>query len=267
MIYLFDHWDSIQKQIKNRKLALFLDYDGTLSPIVKTPQLAKTPARIKKLLKKISSNPSFKIAIISGRALGDLKRKVGIKKIIYSGNHGLEIEAFGKTIKNKAIKGYKRIHEQICFKLKSDLSDIRGKIIEDKGLTLSLHYRLMAPKDIGIFKRKVNLATKDFKKKGLITINQGKKVIEIKPKVNWNKGKAVSLLLSKINRNTQRYYPVYIGDDVTDNDAFKVLYKKGLTVYVGEKSSKFKAHYFIKNTGEVYKFLERIHALKMYRTN
>lgn len=93
MKHLFESWDKIKKDINGKYILLFLDYDGTLSPIVNTPDEAVIPRQIQSLLDRLSGDPRCKIAVISGRSLKDIKNKVGLKNIIYSGNHGMEIES------------------------------------------------------------------------------------------------------------------------------------------------------------------------------
>jgi trehalose-phosphatase len=127
---------------------LFLDYDGTLTPIVSTPEKAAIPKQIKGLLAKLSKDPRYKLAIISGRALKDIIKIIGLKGIIYSGNHGLEIEGPKIKFKTPLSPGYMTILKKIKGDLKRRLSSIKGIFLENKGLSLSLHYRLVDKKKI-----------------------------------------------------------------------------------------------------------------------
>lgn len=251
---------------------LFLDYDGTLTPIVETPNQAIIPSETKDLLEQLSRKPKCKLAIISGRALKDIKNIVGIKNIIYAGNHGLEIEGPKIKFAIPVSPDYRAILKKIKKSLNIKISSISGAFIEDKGLSLSLHYRLTDKKDIpllkGIFSKVVspylgrnksqepqpNLVSWDN-----IRIKSGKMVLEIGPAVKWDKGKVVLWLSAKQKAvlNRKSIIPIYIGDDRTDEDAFKAIKNKGLSIFVG-KPKHSQSNYYLKNTREVVEFLKQI---------
>ncbi|MEW6680836.1 MAG: trehalose-phosphatase [bacterium] len=251
--YLFDDWERLKKTLRSKSLFLFLDYDGTLTPIGETPDKAVISKERKSLLNKLSRSPHCRVAIISGRSLRDIKALIGLKNIIYVGNHGLEI----KGLKIKFSPHLKSIIRHIYEDLANKLSKIKGVLIEDKGLTISVHYRLVDEKDIKEFLNIFNEITNPYLACDKIKIDAGKKVYEIKPPVVWDKGKAVLWLLGENN-----IFPIYIGDDVTDEDAFLALKDKGLTVFVGEKGVSSKAGYYLNNTEEVIEFIRRILELK-----
>jgi trehalose-phosphatase len=259
MKYVFENWQDIENKLKRDFIFLFLDFDGTLSAIAESPQEAELPPQTKEVLKKISESADCKIAIISGRALKDIKEKVGLKEITYSGNHGLEIE--GPKIKFRAAvsEGYKRAMEKIKTDLKRKLSQVRGVLLEDKGLSLSLHYRLAAQKDILFIKAAFHEAAMVYLIKNNIKVKPGKKVLEIRPPLEWDKGKIVQWLLARQEAVTdeKKILPLYIGDDLTDEDAFKALKKKGITVFVGEPG-RSNAEYYLKDTEEAFELLNRI---------
>ncbi|MDP2940098.1 MAG: trehalose-phosphatase [Candidatus Omnitrophota bacterium] len=263
MRYLFENWDKIRKDLNNKFIALFFDYDGTLTPIVETPDKAILPSETKKLLKRLINNPKCKIAIISGRALSDLKRLVGIEGVIYTGNHGLEIEGPKIKFESPVSLRYKRILQNIKDDLNAKLSAIKGTFIEDKGLSLSIHYRLVDRNQIPQVKTIFHGATIVYTVRDKIKIKPGKKVFEIRPSVEWDKGKVVLWLLArwKFSLGDKDILPIYLGDDVTDEDAFKALKKKGLTIFVGEQTNS-EAQYYLKTTEEVTEFLRLISDLK-----
>ncbi len=235
------------------KYFLFLDYDGTLTPIVKKPTLAILSVPRRRSLKKASKNKRIKIAVVSGRKLSDLKQKVNIKGIYYAGNHGFEIEGPNiKVIHPKAKKIIPTL-KKINSKLKSALKGIKGIIVEDKALTLSLHYRLAGKKDLRKIDRIFHSVTAPYKN---IRITHGKKVYEVRPKVKWDKGQAVLWLIKKLAEKTKAV-PIYIGDDVTDEDAFKALKRKGITLRVGRSRTSC-AQRFLRNVNSVYKFIESL---------
>lgn len=259
MNYLFSKWKSIKEKLKNKQLLLFLDYDGTLTPIVECPEKAVIPLKNKELLKKLSKLSTCKLAVISGRALKDVKNKVGIRGIIYAGNHGLEVEAHGINFESQIPQYFKSILRRIKGKLRKELLLIKGVFIEDKNLTLSIHYRIAAPGSQALVKKIVNEVVQPYLAGKQLKLNSGKKVIEIKPSVKWDKGKVILWLLSKKQfiSAREKVLPVYIGDDITDEDAFKALKNKGFTIFVGKPKDSH-ARYYLKNSGEVTVFLEQI---------
>ena len=259
MEYLFDEWDTIRDKIKDDCLFIFLDFDGTLVPIAQTPEKAVLHKKAKGLLRKLADSSKLKLAVISGRALGDIKNKVGIKNIIYSGNHGLEIQGPRIKFESKVSRKQESIIRYIYKETVNKLSGIKGVFIEDKGLSVSVHYRLVNAKD---FQKLSNILIEIVEPsiaQEKIKINCGKQVYEIRPQVSWNKGKAVLWLLAKQQSKIgkKKVFPIYLGDDLTDEDAFTRLKDKGLTIFVGEAGNS-QAQYYLRNTEEVTVFLRRI---------
>jgi trehalose-phosphatase len=262
MKYFFAYQNSIRRQIASKHIVLLLDYDGTLTPIVETPDRARIPRQNKRLLKELSTNPRCTLAIISGRGLKDIKKKVGLRNIIYSGNHGLQIEGPNIRFEAPVSPGYRTILQKIKSELRRRLSHIKGILLEDKGLSLALHYRLANKKEVPFVGETFYEVALPYLRLGKIKTETGKKVFEVRPPIEWNKGNAILWLLNK-HKSALRHkpiMPVYIGDDVTDEDAFRVLKNKGLTVFVGNPQ-KSDAKYYLKNTKEVSKFLKWLNAL------
>ncbi|MFH1826742.1 MAG: trehalose-phosphatase [bacterium] len=233
------------------KLIFFLDYDGTLTPIVDKPSLAVLSKSRRKTLRQLAKTPQVLLAIVSGRELADVKKLVGIPNLIYAGNHGFEIK--GPRINTTLPQAKKTIPvmKKIKKALMQELRAIKGVIVEDKTLTLSIHYRLAKEKDEAMIKKIVRQATKSSKK---VKVTFGKKVIEIRPNFKWDKGAAVLWLLKKLGQG-RKVVPVYIGDDQTDEDAFRALKNKGITVRVG-RAEKTLARHRVKDVNEVYKFIQ-----------
>lgn len=245
----------------DKKLFLFLDYDGTLTPIVKKPELAKLNSVQRDILKKLTKNKNILVAIVSGRGQKDVKSKVKIKNIHYIGNHGFEID---KYIHPKARTAKTTIHK-VFIELKKKLKKIKGIIYEDKGYTASIHYRLVSihahgrdlRSDVDKIFEVFDEIVRPFIAQKKLKVSYGKKVIELRPPVKWNKGEAVKYLLKKYGRG---YFPMYIGDDITDEDAFKVLKKKGLTICVGSRNDTH-AEMRLSSVDAVYRFFDKIVSL------
>ena len=255
MKYLFTDWVKISSQIQKSPLTfLFFDYDGTLTPIMATPELAKIPPAVRNSLKKLKKNPKFKLAIISGRSLADVKKMAGIKGIVYAGNHGLEIEDGANLFHPGGGTSSTSGVEEATSKLKKALADIKGVIIEDKGCTLSVHFRLVNPAKRILVKRIFSRIVAPYVISRRLRSSAGKMVLEVRPGIEWDKGKAVLYLL----KGYKSALPIYIGDDITDEDAFKAIKEKGISIFVGPSKIRSKANYFLKNTRDVKKFIARI---------
>ena len=259
MKHLFDDIHGLRQKICNRHIMLFLDYDGTLAPIAFTPNKATITDINRALLRRLSKCRTIKLAIISGRSLKDIKGMVRIKGITYSGNHGLEIE--GPRIKFTAPMpaGYMTALRRIKNRLSAELSSIKGVLIEDKGHVLSLHYRLINRKKIPLVRTVFHETVIFYLAKGRISVKPGKKVVEVRPPVRWDKGKAVLWILARQRLGLKRkpLTAIYIGDDITDEDAFKALRGRGLGVFVGSPRPSF-AGYYLRGPGEVTRFLKLI---------
>jgi trehalose 6-phosphate synthase/phosphatase len=246
--YFFNHLPEIVTALQGRPVNLFFDYDGSLAPIAETPEQAKLPPENRALLMALRS--SAKIGIISGRSLEDLKTMVGIPDIIYVGNHGAEI-CDGAAVR---ISHYSEADEakltEFLNRLRVQLADIPGVFIEEKGITASVHFRKVSEKALGNLFTLFWETARDYKDR--FRIGTGKKVLEIKPLAAWNKGEALSLILKTLPPEN---CSVYLGDDTTDEDAYKVLAEKGFSVSIGKNP---KADYYLKIQPEVTLLLEHL---------
>ena len=262
MKYLFNYWKDFCKRLRKAEVIfLFFDYDGTLTPIVKKPELAVLSHKMKCLLKKLTSQKWTKVTVVSGRSLKDVKNVVGLNRIAYAGNHGLELEGLKLKYTNKKALKIKRDLDAIYNRLVENLSIYSKLLIEHKGLTLSVHYRLEKNKKRlnRIFKILKN-TTDIYVKQKKIRLAYGKKVVEIRPRINWNKGKIVLWLLEYFKQKTplRNTLSIYLGDDTTDEDAFNILRKRGVGIFVGSPKRKSLAKFYLRNTEEVANFLEKI---------
>jgi len=252
----WDHWPSISKWISSgKRLLLFLDFDGTLSPIVKTPNQASIDASIKDSLKKLSRIPFYEIFIISGRSLKDVRKRVGLKNIHYAGNHGIDLSGTGLPIPSEVRQLYQRMGfiRLLSQKMETAFKPFPGVFIEDKGPTLSLHYRNLPKEHEGSFRALVYYFAEQARRHSLVW-RRGKKVWEVKlASPSW--GKAEAMLY--IQRNFRGSLLIAIGDDVTDEDMFRAIPSNGISVRVG-KSKRSAADYYFKSIDEVDLFLRRL---------
>jgi len=257
--HLFEHWENIQVEIKEaQNLFLFLDYDGTLTPIVSRPELAHCPPEVRDHLGKLRSLPGVYLAIISGRSLRDLRAKVKVSGIVYVGNHGLEIEnsdgRYQIYLSTAQIKDLKRIAQN----LQNSLKKIPGILFEEKGPTLSVHYRNVSQKFIARIPQVLKEELQQWRNRWKMT--SGKMVWEIRPNIDFHKGKAVREILNTFP--SQGLLPIYLGDDQTDEDAFRVLKGQGISVFVGPGCIPSEADFFLQSPDEVQEFLFRCNEVR-----
>lgn len=260
MEYLFSAWRQIATQLRAARHIMFIsDYDGTLAPIVDRPELANLSPKAKELLQALAHQRRYTVGIISGRALADLKRKVGIRGIIYAGNHGLEVEGPGMSFVNPVAEEIKPILRLLHGILSMALGRVKGAWVEDKGLTLSVHYRLAAEDKAGEVENIFEQVVAPARSRGKIKTTSGKKVYEVRPAVAWDKGKAIALILEKYKKGKGKALPMFLGDDLTDEDGFKVINKcNGISIVVGEEAGATHARYFLKSPAEVEELLEML---------
>lgn len=259
MKYFVETLSSLRNTMAAQNLFLFLDYDGTLAPIEDSPEKALLPKTTKKVLEEFTQDPRCRVSIVSGRALSDIKKLIGLEKIAYVGNHGLEIDAPKLDFKGFNLSRTREILEYFKWEINKELIFFKGAFLEDKGFSLSVHYRQLNEDQTEVFKVLLNEITRPFLLRQEIRMGLGKKVFEIKPPIDWDKGKAVLWLRDEYKRhfNMENISSIYIGDDATDEDAFKALKNKGITIKVGAEGNS-EAAYFLKQQKEVIALLKDI---------
>lgn len=258
---LFNAWPEVASQLKDAgQILLLSDYDGTLTPIVERPELAELPPHMRQLLQKLARRSNVMVGIISGRALSDLQERVAIEGITYAGNHGLEIEGPGFSFVNPVAAELKPLLRLLHQVLSRTLEAIKGAFVENKGLTLSVHYRQVEEDQAGVLQSAVERVVAPSRAVGKLRTTMGKKVYEVRPAVDWDKGKAIELLLVRHVRGGKRKpLVIFLGDDLTDEAGFKAVEKhNGISIFVGEPGANTRASYFLRSPLEVEKFLEML---------
>jgi len=254
---LLEYCDQIVQAWANKNIILFLDYDGTLTAIAPSPSEAVLSEENKELIEQLAKIPLFQVVIISGRSLQDIKQMVGIDGVIYIGNHGWEIDGSSMHFESLIPVQFSSMLSRIKYELITQLADIPGAFVEDKGMTLSVHYRMVGKNKEALVRRIFDYICLPYSKQNMIKVYEGKKVLELRPPVEWDKGKAALWLLRKqeILKGKSKVLPIYLGDDTTDEDAFRALKNKGITVFVG-KPKNSTAQYFLAGPQEVTDFLK-----------
>jgi trehalose 6-phosphate phosphatase len=252
--HLFEEWEYIQARISQAQtLFLFLDYDGTLTSIVSRPELALCPPKVKRHLEELRDLSGVYLAVVSGRSLEDLREKVRVSGIIYVGNHGLEIENPSGSHKKSLSSTRTRELRKITQNLRNALKEIPGILFEEKGPILSVHYRNVPRKLLALIPRVMKEELQQWKDRWKMA--SGKMVLEIRPNVDFHKGKAVTQILKPFS--SPGLLPLYLGDDQTDEDAFRSLKGRGISVFVGTGKLPLKADFFLQTPDEVQEFLFR----------
>jgi trehalose 6-phosphate phosphatase len=252
--YFFEK-DVLKSTIGCRFL-LLLDFDGTLVPIQDNPENCYLPDGVKRQLESIASSNRVLVGILSGRSLSDIRARVQVKGLYYGGCHGLEISGPRISYIHPGARAGISLIDEIKRKLQERIGTLDGVLLEDKGLTLAVHYRAANKEDSSIVRKEVWQALSEAGATNGLSLMKGKKVLELVPDVVWDKGKAALLILQRVG---EAYAPIYVGDDLTDERAFLALNQFGITVRVG-KSTKTIARYYIKGQREVSEFLRYIEA-------
>lgn len=257
--YLLDFLEEVISQIRiSPHVLLFIDYDGTLVPICEEPSLAKLPLEEKRLLKVLSGIPWLSVGIISGRSLEEVKKLVGVKGLFYAGNHGFEILFRGSIWLHPELERFKPALKRVAVELKRATEGINEILVEDKKVTVSIHYRKVTKKSPVSILKIISMVLEPYPE--IFTITRGKKVYEVRPLISWDKGKAV-VRLSRLLGFKSKSLTVYIGDDQTDEDAFRVLNEDDISIRVGYKRDS-SARYFCKGSDEILHFLRQLIPLK-----
>ena len=250
---LYRHLETISDRLRRAGGAVvMLDFDGTLSPLARTPGLAFLHQTTKRQLVYCSSY--FPIAIISGRALKDIKERVGMPGLIYAGNHGLEWQIGRRRTQIRIPRSSIQDLMTARYEFKHLQEKYPGVVLEYKRLALAIHYRAVAHSRLREFykeaQRALHIATND----GRLIKIPGKKVFELRPNCHWTKGHFARFIYNQLcQKYHRRLLAIYIGDDATDEDAFRTL-SKGVTIRIG-KSKGSSAQYYIRNQQLINDFL------------
>ena len=246
-----DRWEELLPRLREQRPAVFLDYDGTLTPIVARPELAVLPEAMRETLRALAVR--CPVAIVSGRDRSDVQSLVGIEGLIYAGSHGFDIA--GRGLRYEHGHGCVASLDRAEQELLKAVSGIDGARVERKKFAIAVHFREVRPQCVGRLELIVDAVLRGCPelRKGL-----GKKVFELRPASEWHKGKAVVWLLEALGLDGTDALPVYLGDDVTDEDAFGAVADCGLGILVAEEPRVTAACYRLTDTAEVQVFLHQL---------
>lgn len=223
-------FDALKRRIGPRKPALFLDFDGTLTPIVSRPDLVSLNAEARLVIGELASR--LPVAVVSGRERSEVEQLVAIAGLSYAGGHGFDIRtADGRAYQHPVNGHFTEAVDRAESQLRQSLDAIGGALVERKARSVAIHFRLVEEADLQAVTDAVARALAD--EPGLTVMN-GKKVMEIEPEIDWNKGRAVLWLLSALGLEGAEHVPIFIGDDVTDERAFEAILPDGIGIIVAD---------------------------------
>ncbi|HME77723.1 MAG TPA: trehalose-phosphatase [Mycobacterium sp.] len=215
--------------ITGRRPAVFFDFDGTLSEIVENPDAAQLVEGAAEALKSLTAQCS--VAILSGRDLADVRQRIGLPGIWYAGSHGFELTGpDGAHHENAEAAASIPVLERAAAELADQLGDIAGVVVEHKRFGVAVHYRNAERDRIG----EVAAAVRRAGQRAALRVTTGREVIELRPDVDWDKGKTLRWVLDYV-RDDERagpLSPIYLGDDITDEDAFDAVRDDGIAIVV-----------------------------------
>lgn len=265
-------FEEIAAAAKGKKIVMFLDYDGTLSPIVDNPDSAFMSEAMRATVKNLARY--FPTAIVSGRCRDKVYSFVQLAELYYAGSHGMDIkgptkgpkhrESQAKTVLCQPASAFLPMINEIYSVLLDKTKLIPGVKVENNIFCLSVHFRCVEEKRWIVLEEEVRTVLAAYPE---LKLTQGRKVLEIRPTIEWDKGKALEFLLAELGfADCNDILPVYIGDDRTDEDAFKVLRDRGqgLGILVSKFPKETRATYSLKEPSEVKEFLRRLIEWKQF---
>jgi len=242
--------------VTGRQPAVFFDFDGTLSDIVENPDSARLVEGAADALTSLTAQ--CPVAILSGRDLADVRQRIGLPGIWYAGSHGFELTGpDGAHHENAEAAASIPVLEEAAAELADQLGDISGVVVEHKRFGVAVHYRNAARDRVG----EVSAAVRSAGQRTALRVTTGREVIELRPNVDWDKGKTLRWVLDYIRHDEHPgpLLPIYLGDDITDEDAFDAVHDDGIPIVVrhtddGDRATA--AKYALDNPERVRDFTE-----------
>ncbi|HJL18503.1 MAG TPA: trehalose-phosphatase [Sandaracinaceae bacterium LLY-WYZ-13_1] len=253
---LLDCAHVVDEELSARRPVFFFDYDGTLSPIVDRPEDATLSEAMREALAKLAE--AHTVAVVSGRGLADVRERVGLDGIVYAGSHGFEVEGPDLRLEHDAAAEATPRLAKAREGLEEALGGLEGVQIEPKEVAIAVHYRRASEADAA---RAVEVTERIAEGTDGLRATGGKKIVELRPDVDWDKGRALRWLLERVGEGDDdggSAMPVYVGDDLTDEDAFGAIGDDGLAVLVGDHGDLTRAHYRLDDVEATRRWIEHL---------
>ena len=252
---------SLVARLAGKRLAVFLDYDGTLTPIVDRPEDAIISDRMREVVRGLARRCT--VCVVSGRDRVVVQRLMGVDDLVVAGSHGFDIwSPEGGAIEREEGAGFTDLLGRVTDTLRQGVASVHGALVEPKKSSVAVHYRLVDERQRPRIKELVDslLAVNP----QALKITPGKMVYEIQPNLDWDKGKAVLYLLEALGLDRDDVLPLYVGDDITDEDAFRALAGRGIGILVADPADPevagrtTAAEYLLRNIEEVENLLDAL---------
>jgi trehalose-phosphatase len=219
-----------------QRLLLCCDFDGTLVEFQSDPAAVWLPGERRGILIRLLEHRDVSLAIISGRRLGDVRERTGLPDgTWFAGLHGLEIEGGGEHFVHPQVAEARALVQGLSKALAPRITGQPGAFIEDKDLSVAVHFRESPPAVQAEVASAFEQMTRPAVETGRLRVMRGASVLELLPNIPWNKGDAVRWIHERVRRQQGAVLPVYLGDDVTDQDAFRELEGHGLRVAASDR--------------------------------
>ena len=248
-------------RLAGRRPAVFLDYDGVLTPIVDRPEDAVMSDDMREVVRALAQR--CVVCVVSGRDRPVVQQLMGIDTLVVAGSHGFDMWTPREgTITHDAATGFEDLISETTDRLRAKVELIPGVVVESKRASVAVHYRLADPEHRAKVTALVNELLEE--SSGQLKVTLGKMVYELQPKIDWHKGKAVLHLLKTLDLDTDDVVPLYLGDDITDEDAFRALAGRGVGIIVassddfGVANQATAADFVLQSTVEVKRFLNTL---------
>jgi alpha,alpha-trehalase len=229
--------DTIVGRRAGRHLLVLTDFDGTLCEFHSDPQAVWLPAGPRTALERIAAGDAT-IALVSGRRLDDVRTRAALGvPAYYAGLHGLEIHGPDERYEHPAAQRAQGLLHTLATAIARDLADLPGTFVEDKGLAVAAHYRAASAEDAPAVEAVVMRHARRLLDVGDLRTMQGASVLELLPNVDSDKGHAVEWIRERVGRVHRDVWPVYIGDDVTDEDGFRAVESQGLSIAASSRAT------------------------------
>ncbi len=253
--------DQLARDLAGRRPAVFLDYDGTLTPIVDRPEDALISESMREAVRGLARR--CPVCVVSGRDRQVVQELMGVDDLIVAGSHGFDIwSPAGGEIRREEGAGFGGLLDRVKGRLREEMTSIEGALVEPKKTSVAAHYRLVSDEERPRVKEIVDAMLGEHPNE--LKVTPGKMVYEIQPKIDWDKGKAVLYLLEALDLDRDDVVPLYLGDDITDEHAFEALADRGLGIFVGRADDPevagrtTAADYILHTVKEVERFLDTL---------
>jgi trehalose 6-phosphate phosphatase len=256
--------DELVRYLAGRQPTVFLDYDGTLTPIVDRPEDAIISESMRETVRDLARR--CPVCVVSGRDRRVVQELMGIDDLIVAGSHGFDIwSPAGGEIQHQEGSGFGDLLARVKERLHREMDPIDGALVEPKKSSVAAHYRLVSEAERPRVREIVEAVLQEHPDD--LKVTPGKMVYEIQPKIDWDKGKAVLYLIEALGLDREDVVPIYLGDDITDEHAFEALATaspRGIGIFVGSADDPevggrtTSADYALRSVEEVERFLDTL---------